>query len=151
MATGKKVSKRATKKKTSSKKATKKKASRKKKEPGPEQYLRSDGNKYLTEEDRLKYHLAEQKYQNKQMARLLKEQELQKFTDKAMADISALKRAEVVDLREILELRSELGKKYGVDFSAPGFTWDDETGRMVVFEPPIPGSTGGADETEGAG
>jgi hypothetical protein len=114
-----------------------------------QEFVRSDGCSYLTDEDRLRYDLAEQKWQNKQMARMLKEQELAKFTDKINVDIRALHAGERADLRGLLALRDELGQKYGVDFNSPGFTWDDDTGRMLQFETPEkPDSTGGVTDVE---
>lgn len=140
MATKKKV----TKKKTATKKRTSKKASNgvvktkatRMSEANEEPVVDEDGNRYLSRLDLARYDLAEHKWTAMLQARKLKEREKQDAVTIYDRDIAVLRAQEKQKLGALMQLRAELHAKYGVNFNDQNVSFDDETGRIIVFDAP---------------
>lgn len=93
-----------------------------------------DGQKHMTPLDLAQFQLLEQKWVNAQLIRKEKERERELTIQKLDNVIVVLKQAELKIQREYLQIRRDFSEKYGVNFNDPGFSFDDETGRLILFD-----------------
>lgn len=105
------------------------KRGRPKKEPSPT----TSAELYLAPMDLMRLDLIDQKIQNVHRARLLTERDKKDVIDKYDSQISGLVAHERQLRNDGVNLRKELGTKYGVNFFSPDVSYDDVSGRVYNF------------------
>ena len=118
-------------KKTTKKRASKKRAS--KTNGVSDEPVVINGDMYLSPLDLKTYDLAEHKYLVQNQARQLRERERDDAMLRFNNKISELKKAEGQALKKLMELRSGIKAKYGIDLNDPSVSYDDETGRILTL------------------
>lgn len=102
-----------------------------------------DNEYHLSAGDLLKLDLIEHKVMLTRMGVALAKADLEKFLltlsqdqqaqfVQIQAELSKSKLAERMQAKTASEARAALGESYGIDFNDPDFSFDDETGRLMM-------------------